>query len=163
MPRIVSIAGALCALLAMPVAAEARRQYALDLSAAWVGFADDGVVSETLVGGAARWHLSPRVSIGPELVYIQGENHSHFVVTGNLTFDFNPDGPVEPFFVVGGGMFQTHETFFDDAFTSREGAFTVGGGVRVRATDRVSVGLDARIGWEPHIRIGGLVSIRLGR
>ena len=155
--------GVLCAVLAAPVAAEARRQVAIDLSAAWVGFADDGVVSETLVGGAARWHLSPKVSIGPELVYIQGENHSHFVITGNVTFDFNPDGPVEPFVVIGGGMFQTHETFFDDAVTSTEGAFTAGGGIRGRLSERVSVGFDVRVGWETHIRAGGVVSIRLGR
>lgn len=151
-------------MLVLPSAAEARQsQFAIDVAGGWVGFADDGIVSEGLFGGAARWHLSPRVSIGPELVYIQGDNHSHFVVTGNLTFDFIPDGPVEPFFVVGGGMFQTHETFFDDAVTSSEGAFTVGGGVRGRLSDRVSLGLDVRIGWETHIRAGGIVSVRLGR
>ena len=163
MPRIIAIVGVLGAVLVAPVAAEARQQFAIDLSAAWVGFADDGVVSETLVGGAARWHLTPRVSIGPELVYIQGDNHSHFVATGNLTFDFNPDGAVQPFILVGGGMFQTHETFFDDAVTSTEGAFTAGGGVRGRITDRLSVGVDLRLGWETHIRAGGIISIRLGR
>jgi hypothetical protein len=163
MPRLAAIAVVCCALLAAPGAAEARRQFAVDLSAAWVGFADDGVVSETLAGGAARWHVSPRISIGPELVYIRGENHSHFVVTGNLTFDFNPDAAVQPFLVVGGGMFQTQETFFDDGVTSSEGAFTAGGGVRGRVSDRVSDGVDVRLGWETHIRVGGLVSIRLGR
>lgn len=151
-------------MLVLPSATEARQsQFAIDAAGGWVGFADDGIVSEALIGGAARWHLRPRLSIGPEVVYIGGDNHSHLVVTGNLTFDFRPGQAVQPFLVVGGGMFQTHEEFFDDAFTSREGAFTAGGGVRGRVSDRVSVGIDARIGWETHIRIGGLVSVRLGR
>ena len=157
-------ARALLAIVLMtPLAAEARQAPAsIEIAGGWIGFPDDGgTVDETLVGGAARWRLSPKISIGPELIYIQGDNHNHFVATGNLTVDFNPDGSVQPFFVVGGGMFQSREEFFDDAFTSREGAFTAGGGVRGRITDRVSVGVDARVGWETHIRIGGLVSIRL--
>jgi len=68
-----------------------------------------------------------------------------------------------PFLVAGAGMFQTHETFFDDAVTSSEGAFTAGGGIRSRLGDRVSVGVDARVGWELHIRIGGFVAISVGR
>jgi hypothetical protein len=150
--------------LAAPLAVEARQMApSVDVTAAWVGFADDGIVSEPLIGGAVRWHLSPRLSIGPEVVYIQGDNHDHLVVTGNLVFDFAPEHSVQPFLVVGGGMFRTHEEFFDDAVTSAEGAFTVGGGVRARVTDRVAVGVDARVGWEPHIRVGGLLSVRLGR
>jgi hypothetical protein len=153
--------------LAAPMAAEARQaNLSIDLTGAWVGFPDDGTVSETLIGGAARWQIRPRLprlSIGPEVVYLQGENHTHLVVTGNLVFDFMPDQAVQPFLVAGGGMFQTHEEFFDDAFTSREGAFTAGGGVRVRAGDRVSVGIDARVGWELHVRVGGVISVRLGR
>jgi hypothetical protein len=61
--RLVSILCAYSALLAAPAAAEARQNPGVDLSAAWVGFADDGIV----------------------------------------TFDFNPDGAVRPFVVVGGG------------------------------------------------------------
>lgn len=150
--------------LAVPLPVEARQMGpSIDITGAWVAFPDDGVVSETLIGGAARFHLRPRLSIGPEVVYMQGDNHNHLVVTGNLVFDFMPGASVQPFLVVGGGMFQTHEEFFDDAFTSREGAFTAGGGVRARVTDRVSAGLDARIGWETHVRIGGVLSVRLGR
>jgi len=132
--------------------------------AGWVGFADDGIVSETLVGVAARWYLLPRISVGPEIVYLAGPNHSHLVVTGNLMFDIvreRPGRPVIPFLVIGGGMFRTHETFFDDSFTSAEGAFTAGGGVRVVVNDRVTAGIDARMGWEPHIRLNGTIGIRL--
>ena len=161
---LIGVSSLLASLMLAPPAVQAQAPApAVDIAGAWVGFPDDGTVSEALVGGAARWHLRPHLSIGPEVVYIQGDNHSHLVLTGNLTFEFRPEQSVQPFLVVGGGMFQTHEEFFDDAVTSREGAFTAGGGVRGRITDRVSVGIDARVGWETHIRIGGIISIQLGR
>jgi hypothetical protein len=144
-------------------AAQDRPAPALDAHTAWFGFADDGVVSEAGFGAAFRWYVHPRIAIGPEAIYIQGDNHHHFVLTGNLTVDLLSGRALEPFIVVGGGMFQTHESFFDDAVTSTEGAFTAGGGVRGRVSDRVSIGLDARVGWETHIRVGGVVSVRLGR
>src|SRR6185295_8559739 len=108
--------------------------------------ADDGIASESLVGGAARWHRLPRISVGPEVVYIHGDNHSHLMVTGNVTWDLlaptNGRPPsITPFFVVGGGVFQTRETFFSGTFTSTEGAFTAGGGVRALVGDRVTVGV----------------------
>ena len=70
-------------LAALPVSAQERPAPALDLSAGWVGFADDGVVSELPIGAAFRWYLSPRISIGPEVTVIAGESHSHQIVTGN--------------------------------------------------------------------------------
>ena len=70
-------------LAALPVSAQERPAPALDLSAGWVGFADDGVVSELPIGAAFRWYLSPRISIGPEVTVIAGKAHSHQIVTGN--------------------------------------------------------------------------------
>jgi hypothetical protein len=150
-------------LVATSAAAQDRPGPSLDVHAAWFGFADDGIVSEAGFGGAFRWYLHKRIAIGPEAIYVQGDNHDHFVLTGNLTVDLLPGRALEPFITVGGGLFQTHESFFDDAVTSSEGAFTAGGGVRARVGDRISVGVDARVGWETHIRVGGMVAIRLGR
>lgn len=156
-------------LLASPgvALAQQRPSAAIDLEGGWVGFADDGIVGEALVGGAGRWYVSPRIAIGPELVYLSGSNHSHLVLTGNLTIDLRrpinrQPRVITPFIVVGGGLFQTREEFFGVSFRSNEGAFTAGGGVRVAAGDRVTVGIDARFGWEPHIRLTGLVGIRVG-
>jgi hypothetical protein len=151
--------------LAGSAAAQDRPQPAVEFSAGWIGFADDGIVNEAMVGGAARWYLSPRLSIGPEFLYINGSNHSHLVLTGNVTFDLLPEteSHVIPFVVAGAGMFQTRETFFNGDFTSTEGAFTAGGGVRASVSDRVTVGIDARIGWELHVRVNGFVGVRLGR
>ena len=160
------------ALFVLPMAdvaaAQDRPGPAAEFAAGWVGFADDGIVSEGLVGGAARWYLLPRISVGPEVVYIHGDNHSHLIVTGNVTFDLfaltsGRPRQVTPFLVAGGGVFQTRESFFTQTFTSREGAFTAGGGVRALVTDRVTVGVDMRVGWELHLRVNGSIGLRLGR
>ena len=164
----VLIALLLSPFLASVASAQERPSPALDLAAGWVGFGDDGIVSEGMVGGAGRFYLTPRLAVGPELLYISGDNHSHLVLTGNLTFDvLSPKAgrapAVTPFLVVGGGMFQTRESFFNEDFTHTEGAFTAGGGVRAAVSDRVTVGVDARMGWEAHFRINGIVGVRLGR
>jgi Outer membrane protein beta-barrel domain len=158
--------------LAPPVAslaaAQDRPRPTVEFEAGWVGFADDGVVSESLVGASGRWYLRPRISVGPEVVYIRGDNHSHLMVTGNVTWDLLAPAngrprSITPFVVAGGGVFQTRETFFSGTFRSTEGAFTAGGGVRAVVGDRVTIGADTRVGWELHLRVNGLVGFRLGR
>jgi Outer membrane protein beta-barrel domain len=169
--RLVTIVGVV-SLIAVPLAgsaaAEERPDPVIELAAGWVGFADDGVVNEGLVGGSARFYLSPRISVGLEVAYISGQDHSHLMLTGNLTWDVLPPAGrrlrrVNPFVVVGGGLFQTREEFFNGPFTSYDGAFTAGGGVRALVGDRVTVGVDARIGWELHLRVSGLLGVQLGR
>jgi len=63
--------------------------------------------------------------------------------------------------VAGGGLFQTRERFPVGTFTSSEGAFTAGGGVRAALGQRVTVGVDTRVGWELHLRVSGLIGVRL--
>jgi hypothetical protein len=138
---------------------------AIEFSAGALMFPDDGVVTEGMAGAAARFYLRPRVAVGPEFVFVQGNNHSHLMLTGNLTFDFLGPGAgraprVTPFLVIGGGMFQTRDQRPRGGFTSYDGAFTAGGGVRALAGDRLTVGGDARIGWELHLRVNGFVGWR---
>jgi len=95
-------------------------------------------------------------------------HHSHLVATGNVTWDVlaptnRRPHRVTPFLVAGGGVFQTREHFFNGTYTSSEGAFTAGGGVRALVGDHVTLGLEMRVGWETHIRINGLVGVQLGR
>jgi hypothetical protein len=159
----ISTALALVLLAAPMAAAQNRPAPAAEFAAGWIGFVDDGIVSETMVGGAFRWYPLRKLAIGPEMIYIGGDNHSHFVLTGNLTFDVLADRAVTPFLVVGGGLFQTHDSFPSGGFTSNEGAFTFGGGVRINAGDRITVGFDTRIGWEPYLRLNGTIGVRLGQ
>ena len=159
-------------LLSVPMVALAvaqdRPAPALEISGGWIGFADDGIVSEAVGGGAARLYLLPRISVGPEVVYIGGDNHSHLIVTANVTWDIlapvnGRPRQVTPYFVTGGGIFQTRESFFTGTFTSSEGAFTAGGGIRGIVGKRMLVGVDARVGWELHLRLTGMVGLQLGR
>ena len=154
--------------LSNPAAAQQRPAPAVEVAAGALLFAGDATVTEPFIGGAARIYVSPRISVGPEIAYISGERHSHLMLTGNVTFDFlapiqGRARTVTPFAVIGGGLFRTREEFFnDEIFTSSEGAFTAGGGVRALAGRRVIVGAEARVGWELHIRLNGFVGVRLG-
>jgi hypothetical protein len=68
---------------------------------------------------------------------------------------------VTPFAVVGGGLFRSRYIFPEhEIFTHNEGAFTAGGGVRARLADRVVAGVEARLGWETHIRLNGFIGVR---
>ena len=145
------------ALLAAPMvdlaAAQDRQGPTVEVAAGWVGFTDNTLIGEGLVAGAARWYLLPRISVGPEIAYIDDHNHSHRMVTGNVTWDMFPPTSgqprrITPFLVAGGGVFQTRESFPLGSFTSSEGAFTAGGGIRVVIGDRMTVGVETRIGWE---------------
>ena len=157
------------AVLAGPMAGAAAAQNvpapAAELSIGWVGFADDGIVSETMVGGTVRFYLTPRVSVGPEVVYIKGSGHSHLMVTGNVTYDVlepvrGRPRLVTPYLVAGGGVFQTRDEFRGETFKSNEGAFTAGGGLRAVAEERLIVGVEARVGWELHLRVNGFLGVQ---
>jgi hypothetical protein len=155
-------------LLAGPLALDAAAQTpatAAELSLGWVGFADDGIVNETMVGGTVRFYLTPQVSVGPEIVYIKGgRRHSHLMVTGNLMWDILPSRGrarfVTPYLVAGGGVFQTRQDFPSGTFKSNDPAFTAGGGLRFVAEDRLIVGAEARVGWELHLRVNGFIGVQ---
>lgn len=129
----------------------------------WTGFADDSVIHHTLAGIGARYHVWPRVSIGPELQYMVGPGQDRdLILTGNLILDAL--GPragrprrVTPYLVLGGGLFHHSDRFGG----STEGAFTAGPGVRAWVSDRVYVAADARIGWELHLRLAAVVGVAL--
>ena len=169
MSRAIVMFGFIAAFVVTPAVAQDRPGPAVEFSAGALLFADDSVVTEPFVGGAGRFYVSPRVSVGPEIAFISGDNHSHSMVTGNVTFDLLsplPTGPrtVTPFFVVGGGWFQTREQFLNnETFTSTEGAFTAGGGVRAHVSRRLFVGAEARVGWELHLRLNAIAGLTFGR
>jgi len=149
-------------------AAQERPDPVAEFAGGALFFPDDDVVTEGVLGGAVRFYLRPRISIGPEIAYVSGEGHSHLMLTGNLTFDFlRPAGGaphrVTRFAVAGGGLFRTRESLPGNAsFTSTEGAFTAGGGIRALVGRRVTVGVEARVGWELHVRLNGLIGVRFG-
>ena len=149
--------------------ADVRPAPAVEILVGYAGFVDDATIDHTVVGTAARWYLTPRLAVGPELVYMRGPNADRdLFLTGNLTFDvLRPrDGRparVTPFLVAGGGFFRHDDSVGPFDFTSYEGAFTAGGGVRGWITERVYVLGDYRVGWELHYRLNAGIGIALGR
>jgi len=150
------------------VAQEGRPAPVAEVALGTFVFPDDSVVRETFAGGTVRFHLSPRLSVGPEVAYVQGRHHNHLMVSGNVTFDFlgpvaGREPAVTPFVTAGGGIFSSRESApFLSGQTFNEGAFTAGGGVRGRIGERMYVGGEARFGWEPHLRVNAFVGVRLG-
>ena len=132
----------------------------VEVAAGTLSFPGDGTAGEAFGGGAMRFYVTPRISVGPEITFVQGSRHTHWIGTGNLTWDIAP-GPIVPFVVVGAGVFQTRQSFVRGTFTSYEPAFTAGGGIRAAVGRRFTVGAEARLGWESHVRANGFVSVKL--
>jgi hypothetical protein len=150
---------------AAPVAAQAVA--GIEALAGYAGFLDESAVDHTAIGGAARVHVTPRVSLGPEVVYMRGPGFDRdWFVTFNGTFDFVAQGArqprrrVNPFLVAGVGVMRHTDRFVGQAFSSSEGAFTAGGGARVWVADRVYAFGEVRGGWEPHVRVNGGIGVR---
>jgi hypothetical protein len=140
---------------------------AIEFLAGYAGFVDDATIDHVIVGGAARVYLTPRVAVGAEFVYMRGPREDRdLFLTGNLTFDLFPplDGRprrVTPFLVAGGGFFQHSDRLGAFDFSSYEGAFTAGGGVRGWITRRVYALADVRFGWELHARLNAGIGVGL--
>lgn len=166
--KTICIASAIfCLPLELPANAQERPGAVAEVAAGTFSFPDDGVVTENIVGSAGRYYVLPRISVGPEIAYVHGHNHDHLMVTVNATVDFIRPAPqpgrVIPFVVVGAGLFRTHETLPNaPSFSSIEGAFTAGGGVRTHIRNRIFLGVEARVGWESHVRLNGLAGVRFG-
>ena len=167
--RLTTVAIATLLSLATTASAQSRPGPAVEFAAGALLFPDDGLVTEKFIGGSGRVYVSPRISIGPEVAFVDGTNQRHLMLTGNITVDLlapSQGSPrrVTPFVVLGAGLFRTTEDFSGSAsFSSSEGAFTAGGGIRGFVARRAFVGGEVRVGWETHIRINGVVGFVLGK
>jgi len=165
LPTLLALACLLTAGNAFAQLNDIRPAPAVEFLVGYAGFVDDATIDHGIVGAAARLYLTPRVAVGPEFVYMRGPNSDRdLLLTGNLTFDVLPprDGrppQLTPFLVAGGGFFQHSDRFGVSTFTSYEGAFTAGGGVRGWVTKCVYALADVRFGWELHARVNGGIGI----
>lgn len=154
-------------LFAMPAVSSGQdRAWTAELAVGYAGLVDDATKNYWLVGGDLRRSVSPRVSVGAELVTMSNSNLLRdriVVVTGNVVFDLyelTNARRVTPFVVGGGGVFWGREAFAAGPYWSSDPAFTAGGGVRVRVNDAVSAAAEYRVGWELHQRLNAVVSYR---
>ena len=140
------------------------------------GFIDETWDYFTTVGGGARWFVTPRLAIGPEVSYLNGRfdslDASSLIVTGDITFDFiRDDGrwPVVPYLAAGAG-FMRQKTLVGTGpgstalapFTSSEATASGGIGARIALGSHVFVAPEFRLGWEPETRMAVTIGIRPG-
>jgi hypothetical protein len=123
----------------------------------WAGFLDDARIDHLAFGGAARWRVTPRMAIGPEVTWLRGPGndrdvYAHVTLTWDLRAGPCLAGCAVPYLVAAGG-FVAHRSGFNAPAWSLEGAAAGGGGVRVQLTDRFHLAGEARVGWEPHARL----------
>jgi hypothetical protein len=165
--RYIALAFILALALRAPALAQSLPPPHAEVQTGWAGFVDDAMIDHAAFGGAARVYLTPRLAVGPEVGYLRGPRSDRdLMVTGNLTFDvLGPrDGRprrATPFLTVGGGFERHSDRFGPTTYSSSEGAFTGGGGVRVWLTDRVFGTIETRMGWEPHFRVTGGIGVAL--
>lgn len=149
-------------LMAVAVSAQ-HRGWVAEVSGGWAGLVDDATKDYLLVGGTVRRHVSPRVSVGPEIVIMSDSGlvrDRNVMLTGNVVLDAAPDARVSAFAIGGVGMFWGREQLRDEPYWSSDPAFTAGGGLRVNVTESVTLGGEYRIGWELHQRVSGFALVR---
>lgn len=151
-------------LLAAPEAARAQTtNWTAEGSVGWAGFVDDATQHYSLFGGSMRRAITPRLSIGPELVVMSSSKYTrdrNVLLTGNMVYDVAPAARVSPFVVAGGGIFWARDQVANGPFWSSDPAFTAGAGVRAALADTLFAAAEYRLGWELHHRISGSLGVR---
>ena len=136
-----------------------------EVSVGFTAFLDDGVINHGGVGGSARIYVTPRLSVGPELVYMIGPGNDRDVLLfANLTVDLRRPrlglvGRVEPYLVVGAGVLSHSNSFGGYSSSGSSVAYSWGGGARVWVARRVYFATDLRMGWAPNVRVMGTVGV----
>jgi hypothetical protein len=151
--------------VALPAAAQSVRPApSLELHTGYAGFVDEVWIKRTMIGGAGRAFVSPRVAVGPEFLYLDGRDGEHdWTLMGTVTFDVLRESAstrVIPFVVAGAGMVRQTALVGTGFFTSRDPTFSGGGGVRILLGRRWFVAPEVRLGFEPTMRIGVTVGVR---
>jgi hypothetical protein len=161
--RLSSVVIILAAAFPSMAAAQPPERHAFEVSGGYAAFVDESMIEHATLGAGWRWRPTPRLAIGPELVFMQGPGLDRDVfVTGKVTFGGRPEAPVSGYVVADGGLMLHRAPFPFRAgpVWHREGAASVGGGVRVNVGERVYLAPEARLGWEPHLRFTLTVGFR---
>lgn len=152
---------------APPARAQDRPAPIVEGTVGWAGFVDEAWIDRTAFGGSLRVFVSERLAIGPEYLFLQGDNDEFdWTLTANANFDLLRDEPgrrLTPYLAFGGGYLRQVARFGAESFSSGEGTVSGGGGVRIALGPRVFLAPEARIGYEPELRLVVTIGVRPGR
>ena len=128
-------------------------------------FVDDRNIGHGVVGAGLEWLVSPRLAVGPEVLYMVGPGTDRdLLLLGTLRAGVLPfRRRVVPFVVGTAGLLRHSETWPDGTYSDVTYVVAGGGGVRIRASDRVFVAPEVVFGVPLHIRTTVTLGVRWGR
>jgi hypothetical protein len=128
---------------------------AAEATIGYTGFGDDGLIHHTGTGATVRVHVTPRISVGPEISYHIGPSHDRdLLVQGLAYFDFRRPSAGHPrrleSYVLAGAGLMAHDSGYG---SSGSLTATWGGGVRLWVSRQAYVVADGRLGWPRNVRV----------
>jgi hypothetical protein len=158
------VAGAFACSLAVPAEAQQRRDVSVELVTGHAGYIDEVWDNRIVAGGLLRVALTPRLALGPEVVYLHGPSDEHeLLVTATATYDLISHSPTRrlvPFVVMGAGLSRRSslvgrgpDTPGLRPYSTIEPTASGGVGVRIAVARSLFVSGDARLGLEPERRL----------
>jgi hypothetical protein len=130
----------------------------------FVNFPDESSQYHVLVEGTARIRIARGLGFAPEFTYMYYSRQDRdLVFLPNVTYEFRRGKRVVPYFIGGVGILNHRETW-DHFDWSATGRFISGGfGTKIFLRSRIFAAAEARIGWEPHIRVTGSLGYVLAK
>lgn len=129
----------------------------------YAGLIDDETIDYLARHASVRRHLTPRITLGPEITVMTGGSETrdlNLLLTATVACDLTRGRTVTPFLAAGGGLFRGREQLAGGPYWSSDPAFTAGGGIRGRVTEALSWTAQDRFGWELHHRASAGLSAR---
>jgi hypothetical protein len=111
-------------LFAASAHAQQKPRPEIKATAGWVGFIDESWINHTVIGGSARYYLTPRVGVEPEILYMIGPGSDRDVtLIPHISFDFRTRENVRPYVIAerDGCTIRKRSVRFGSATTSGSG------------------------------------------
>ena len=143
---------------AVSASAQQKPQPEIKGTVGWVGFIDEDWINHGMFGAAARFYVTPRIGIEPEIAYMIGPGSDRDVLLiPHVTFDFRPGETVRPYLIGGVGLLHHSQKIGPIRFSDNEWAGNGGVGVKFFLTPKLFVAPEFRLGFEPIMRIAATI------
>ena len=143
-------------LLVSPATAQDADRVELKGVLGMAGFLDEATDYRAVVGGAARFYISPGFALEPEFLYLREspQREDYSFQTGAI-WQFQSDARFQPYLVVGAGVRHSRFRFpgaLQEQFSSNAFIGDGGVGARILVGSRFTISPEFRLGVEPIMR-----------